>query len=405
MGRTRRVAAIKVAIIDSGIYVTRDRFGHYAGNPCFNAAGYLRPKGGFPKGDTRFTNNKVIVARAYFRPNDPPTPGNDTPLPGPDSSPHGTHVAGTVACNPGTDATIQGVDVELSGVAPRAYLMNYRVFYPSSSTEDFQNGNAYTVELVQAIEDAVADGADIISNSWGSTLPEHAGVARSDGAGRGSGRRRRRGDGVRPGQQRPGSWQPATRRRTRRRSSPSGRSTKNVTIVPGVIDVTAPTPVPPALTGIPVGPAGFGEEVNDDIRAGPGDPGRSGERREHARLRAVPRRLARRCDRRDRSGARASSAPRCSTPRMPARVAALVYNSAAGGDNLQSMGAGVDAPRRDDPVVVHAALAGPRACVAYYDRQPGRWWRRSSPSIRRSPRTSATSIAAFSSSGPRRTRR
>ena len=47
--------------------------------------------------------------------------------------------------------------------------MNYRVFYPSQSPEDFQNGNAYVVELVKAIEDAVKDGADVISNSWGAT--------------------------------------------------------------------------------------------------------------------------------------------------------------------------------------------------------------------------------------------
>ena len=47
--------------------------------------------------------------------------------------------------------------------------MNYRVFYPSQSPEDFQNGNAYTVELVKAIEDAVKDGADVISNSWGAS--------------------------------------------------------------------------------------------------------------------------------------------------------------------------------------------------------------------------------------------
>ena len=47
--------------------------------------------------------------------------------------------------------------------------MNYRVFYPSQSPEDFQNANAYTVELVKAIEDAVTDGADVISSSWGSS--------------------------------------------------------------------------------------------------------------------------------------------------------------------------------------------------------------------------------------------
>jgi hypothetical protein len=30
--------------------------------------------------------------------------------------------------------------------------MNYRVFYQSQSTDDFQNSNAYVAELVQAID-------------------------------------------------------------------------------------------------------------------------------------------------------------------------------------------------------------------------------------------------------------
>jgi subtilisin family serine protease len=99
---------VKVAVIDSGIYVTRDADGHYAGNACFDDQGYKAP-GGYPKGDRRFTNNKVIVARSYFRPDDPPKPGSDTAIQGlVDDSPHGTHVAGTIACNEGTTATVQG---------------------------------------------------------------------------------------------------------------------------------------------------------------------------------------------------------------------------------------------------------------------------------------------------------
>ena len=48
--------------------------------------------------------------------------------------------------------------------------MNYRVFYPTSAgDEDFQNGNAYTVELVKAIDDAVKDGAQVVSSSWGAS--------------------------------------------------------------------------------------------------------------------------------------------------------------------------------------------------------------------------------------------
>jgi subtilisin family serine protease len=150
---------VKVAIIDSGIFTP---------HPSFDPTGYDYPPG-FPKGDSRFTTPKVIVARVYLRPDDPARPGEDTPLPGPAGDSHGTHVAGTVAGNAGVVATVDGVRLEISGVAPGAYLMNYRVFYPSQSESDFVNGNAFTVELVAALEDAVRDGADVINNSWGSS--------------------------------------------------------------------------------------------------------------------------------------------------------------------------------------------------------------------------------------------
>jgi minor extracellular serine protease Vpr len=166
-GQANAGRGVKVAIIDSGVYVTKDAAGNYAGNPCFNDAGYRMPRG-YPKGDTRFTNAKVIVARAYFRPPPfaPPTAGNDTPIQGPGGSPHGTHVGGTVACNANTTAI---GSLTISGVAPAAYLMNYRIFYPSTSPDGFENGNGWVVEIVQAIEDAVKDGADVLSNSWGSS--------------------------------------------------------------------------------------------------------------------------------------------------------------------------------------------------------------------------------------------
>jgi subtilisin family serine protease len=165
-GQANAGRGVKVAVIDSGIYVTKDAAGNYAGNPCFDDAGYTMPAG-YPKGDTRFTNKKVIVARAYFRPApfDPPEAGNDTPIPGPGGSSHGTHVSGTVACNANTPAG----ELVLSGIAPAAYLMNYRIFYPSTSPDGFEDGNGWVVEIVQAIEDAVKDGADVLSNSWGSS--------------------------------------------------------------------------------------------------------------------------------------------------------------------------------------------------------------------------------------------
>ena len=51
----------------------------------------------------------------------------------------------------------------LCGVAPKAYLMSYKMFYTSVNG----NESSYTVEMVAAIEDMVKDGADVVNNSWG----------------------------------------------------------------------------------------------------------------------------------------------------------------------------------------------------------------------------------------------
>lgn len=109
---------VKVAVVDTGIDIT---------NPCFADAGYPAQK---RLGDPRFTNNKVIAAKVF---------SNKTPSQGytPEAvQDHGTHVAGTVACNYNTPATVSGVAIPygLSGVAPRALLGNYNVF-PGTAAE------------------------------------------------------------------------------------------------------------------------------------------------------------------------------------------------------------------------------------------------------------------------------
>ena len=156
-------AGIKVADIDSGIAFD---------NPCFDPTGYTYPAG-FPKVDLgfeRLATPKIIAARAYFRPDDPPayvnTPADD---PSDYGGGHGTHTAGTIACNYGTETTFPGATVGsktmISGVAPKAQLMVYRVFYRATSGSN----SAWDPELMRAIEDAVADGADVVNNSWGAS--------------------------------------------------------------------------------------------------------------------------------------------------------------------------------------------------------------------------------------------
>jgi subtilisin family serine protease len=261
-GQANAGRGIKVAIIDSGVYVTRDASGNYAGNPCFSDAGYTMPAG-YPKGDTRFTNNKVIVARAYFRPSDPPTAGNDTPIQGPGASPHGTHVGGTVACNANTPA---GGELRLSGIAPAAYLMNYRIFYPTNSPDGFENGNGWVVEIVQAIEDAVADGADVLSNSWGSShqntldWPDPMVQAAESAV-----------DAGVVGVWAQGNSGPATATGNLPSASDKvisvGAVSKYAAIIQATAQVTAPEPVPANLRGLDTGPAGYGPPLTG--RVGP----------------------------------------------------------------------------------------------------------------------------------------
>jgi subtilisin family serine protease len=384
-GQASAGAGVKVAVIDSGIFVRHDKDGTYTGNPCFDDTGYTAPPG-YPKGEKKFTNNKVIVARDYFRPGDGPIKGEDTPIQGTNAaSPHGTHTAGTVACDAGTPVDFQGAHVTISGIAPRAYLMNYRVFYPSKSTEDFQNGNAYTVELVKAIEDAVKDGADVISSSWGSTYqntlawPDPMIQAADDAVDAGVVMVFANGNAG-----------PDTATAISPGIAPkviaAGAVTKDEAIVPGFITVTAPAPVPANLTGLPFGGAGFGPQVTTTVGpavylpaesvatngsslgcslAGDASPFPAGSLTgKVALIQRGTCNFSEKVFNAQRGGA----------------VAAFVYNSAAGGDTLLTMGPGAHAAdvtipswflRRTDGLnMVAFANANPGAAQAKFDYSP-----------------------------------
>jgi subtilisin family serine protease len=137
-------AGVKVAIIDSGI----DN-----GHPCFSDADYPTQQ---QVGNPRFTNNKVVAARVFNN----KTPSQRYTPEAVDS--HGTHVAGTVACNFETPTVVDGVTLpyKMSGVAPRALLGNYNVF-PGAV------GSARSEDILNALEAAYADGFDVANMSLG----------------------------------------------------------------------------------------------------------------------------------------------------------------------------------------------------------------------------------------------
>lgn len=156
-GRANAGAGVKFASMDGGVH-------HLS--PMFNGAGYSYPPGFQPNGIglTDNNNGKIIASRAYFRPWDPPVPDNAFAWPGPGGTPHGVHTASTAAGDIVTDVVYSGLQIgTISGVAPRAYVMSYKVFY-NSVTGD---ASFYDAEGIAALEDIAMDGADVLNNSWG----------------------------------------------------------------------------------------------------------------------------------------------------------------------------------------------------------------------------------------------
>lgn len=135
-GITKAGIGMKIGIIDTGI----DQW-HLG----FQDNSLPIPEG-YPKvsseRDRALTNNKVIVARTY----DGTTAA--------DREGHGTSVA-MVAAGVLHDGNRPG----MSGVAPKAYLGNYRVAGP--------DGSLSSDSILRAIDDAVKDGMDVLNVSLG----------------------------------------------------------------------------------------------------------------------------------------------------------------------------------------------------------------------------------------------
>ena len=117
-------------------------------------------------------NNKLIGARYYVAGFDA---GSGTltsfeyrsPRSGGGDGGHGTHTSSTAGGNSNVDAAIDGIGVGvMSGIAPRARLAIYKVCWEATTVA--QTG-CYTADTLKAIDDAVADGVDVINFSVSGT--------------------------------------------------------------------------------------------------------------------------------------------------------------------------------------------------------------------------------------------
>ena len=85
---------------------------------------------------------------------------------GKDNAGHGTHVSSIAAGNP-LFVSVGDIPAEIAGVAPNANIVSYRVCYigdPADADDDGCQSSA----ILRAVDQAIADGVDVINYSIGS---------------------------------------------------------------------------------------------------------------------------------------------------------------------------------------------------------------------------------------------
>ncbi len=139
-GRDGAGAGMRIGIIDSGINISHPGFQDDS----------LPAVDGFPKSDTKadlaYTNNKVIVARNYSNEADAL-----------DRNGHGSAVAMAAG-----GAYHTAPIAQIAGVAPKAYLGVYKV--------GGADGSSTFSAFLAAMDDALADGMDVVNYSSGGAV-------------------------------------------------------------------------------------------------------------------------------------------------------------------------------------------------------------------------------------------
>lgn len=155
-GADRAGAGMKIAILDSGLDLT---------HPGFKTDSMTAPQG-YPLASNEdirgLLNGKVIVYRTYEAMQGFTESATD-------NAGHGTGVAMAAA-----GLKVKSPLAEIQGVAPGAWLGIYKIFVGPNGT------SSSSASALKAMDDAAADGMDVVNLSWGSmpaVRPEFDSVA------------------------------------------------------------------------------------------------------------------------------------------------------------------------------------------------------------------------------------
>ncbi len=161
----KRGEGVVIGVIDSGINWDHPSFAD-PGNDGYN---HVNPKGsqlGLCSDMDVPCNDKLIGVYDFVEDDASTTDVVEENTKGKDNSGHGSHVAATAAGNV-LNVTLNGTaNTTLSGVAPHANIIAYRVCY-IGEPPDPDGGGCLGSAILSAIDQAVADAVDVINYSIG----------------------------------------------------------------------------------------------------------------------------------------------------------------------------------------------------------------------------------------------
>jgi subtilisin family serine protease len=170
-----RGEGVVVGVVDTGIWPEHPSLSAVGFGPrpaTFSGTGCDFGNGAYNAADAAFAcNNKLLAAKAYsagFLEGMGEGLAAGSYLSARDEDGHGTHTATTAAGNSRVTASILGSNFgSVTGVAPRARVSVYKACWTSESGI----GACFESDTAAAIDDAVADGVDVINFSIGGSAP------------------------------------------------------------------------------------------------------------------------------------------------------------------------------------------------------------------------------------------